>query len=402
MRDRIVIIGNGMAGLKLVEELEAIAPGRHALTVIGAEPVPAYNRVLLSSVLAGETTRDAIALRPADWYRDLNCALRLGDPAVALDPAARTVSLASGATLTFDRLVLATGSLPIRLPLAGADLPGVVTFRDFADLDAIEAAAASGRGAVVIGGGLLGIEAAVGLAGRGVPVTLVHLMDRLMERQLDARGAALLARALEARGITLRLGAQSAGIEGDRHVTGLRLAGGEVLPAGLLCMAVGIRPETRLAAAAGLAVGRGILVDDRMQTSVPGILAIGECAEHRGTVYGLVEPAYAQARTAAATLAGRDAAYQGSVLATNLKVSGLPVFSAGDFLGEPGTEAIVFEDRPLGHYRKLVIRDGRLVGAVLVGDAGDGLWYLDLIRDGRPISSIRRDMVFGRSFCEAA
>ncbi|MBT9293242.1 NAD(P)/FAD-dependent oxidoreductase [Prosthecodimorpha staleyi] len=402
MRDRIVIIGNGMAGLRLIEELEAIAPGRHELTVIGAEPVPAYNRVLLSSVLAGETTREEIALRPAAWYRERGCDLRLGDPAIAFDPAARTVTLASGTTVPYDRLVLATGSRPIRLPLAGADLPGVVTFRDFADLDAIEAAAASGEGAVVIGGGLLGIEAAVGLAGRGVPVTLVHLMDRLMERQLDARGAALLARALAARGIRLRLGAQSAAIEGESRVTGLRLADGEILPAGLLCMAVGIRPETGLAAAAGLAIGRGILVDDRMQTSVPGHFAIGECAEHRGTVYGLVEPAYAQARAAAAALAGRDLAYQGSVPATNLKVSGLPVFSAGDFLGAPGTEAIVFEDRPLGHYRKLVIRDGRLVGAVLVGDATDGLWYLDLIRDGRPISSIRRDMVFGRSFCEAA
>lgn len=403
MSERLVVIGNGMAGLRLLEELAARpAADRFAVTVIGAEPQPAYNRVLLSAALAGDTVRADLALRPAAWYAERGHRLVLGDPAVALDPGVRTVTTASGSTFGFDRLVLATGSQAIRLPVPGHDLPGVVTFRDLADLDALEAAAAARVPAVVIGGGLLGLEAAYGLARRGVPVTLVHVMDRLMERQLDARGAALVRRAVEALGVAVRLEATTVAIEGADRVEALRLADGSVLPCGLVVMAVGVRPETGLAASAGLAVGRGIRVDDRLETSVPGVYALGDCAEHRGTAYGLVEPAYAQARVLADTLVGEPAGYEGSLLATNLKVSGLPVFSAGDVAGAPGTDAIVYEDRPFGHYRKLVLAGDRLVGAVLVGETSDALWYQELIRTGRSVAAIRRDLVCGRPFCEAA
>ncbi|MEJ1157166.1 NAD(P)/FAD-dependent oxidoreductase [Prosthecomicrobium sp. N25] len=402
--ERLVVVGNGMAGVRFLEALAAErgAGPAGSVVAIGAEPVPGYNRVLLSAALAGDTARADLALKPEAWYRGQGFDLRLGDPVATIDPAAGSVSLRSGEILPFDRLVLATGSAPIRLPLPGADREGVVTFRDLADLDRLDAACAAGAPAVVIGGGLLGIEAAYGLARRGLPVTLVHLVDRLMERQLDARAADLVRRALERLGVRVLLGAESAAVEGGAAVEALRLADGRALPCGLLVMAVGIRPETTLARTAGLQVGRGILVDDGLETSVPGIHAIGECAEHRGSVYGLVEPAYAQAQVLAARLAGRPAAYAGSLLATNLKVSGLPVFSAGDFVGEAGTDTIHFEDRPLGHYRKLVLRGDQLVGAVLVGDTADGPWYQDLIREGRSVAPLRRDLVFGRPFCEAA
>lgn len=405
MKESLVVVGNGMASVRLLEELEGHARDRFDVTVVGAEPVAGYNRVLLSSALAGETTRGDLVLREPAWYAARGFDLRLGDPVAAIDREAGRIRLASGAQIPYDRLVLATGSTALRLPLPGADRPGVVTFRDLADLDAIEAAAAAAAPAVVIGGGLLGIEAAYGLARRGVAVTLVHVMDRLMERQLDAAAAGLVARALERLGVRVLLEAKSAAVEGDGEagaVAALRLEDGRRLPCGLLVMAVGVRPETRLAGAAGLAVGRGVRVDDGLATSDPRISAIGECAEHRGAVYGLVEPAYAQARVLAQRLAGGDAGYPGSVPATNLKVSGLPVFSAGDFEGAPGTETILFRDRPLGHYRKLVLAGDRLVGAVLVGDTADGPWYLDLVRQGRSVAALRHDLVFGRSFCEAA
>lgn len=402
-RERLLVVGNGMAAHRLLDRLTGSdAAARFDITVVGAEPVAAYNRVLLSAVLAGETTRAAIGFGSEAWYAARGITALLGDGVAAIDRVARTATLASGRVLGWDRLVLATGSRAIRLPMPGADLAGVVTFRDLADLDAIEAFAATGRPAVVIGGGLLGIEAAFGLAAKGIAVTLVHLMDRLMERQLDPRGAALVARALTKLGVRVELGATSQAIEGDTRVEGLRLGDGRVLPAGLVVMAVGVRPETALAAEAGLAVGRGIAIDDGLRTSDERIFAIGECAEHRAQTYGLVAPAYDMAETLAATLIGRDATFEGAVLATNLKVSGLPVFSAGDFEGAAGTETILFEDRPLGHYRKLVVAGDRLVGVVLVGETTDGPWYLDLIRSGASIAAIRRDLVCGRPFCEAA
>jgi nitrite reductase (NADH) large subunit len=402
MSEPLVVIGNGMAAARLVEELGRVALGRYSVLVVGAEPHLAYNRVLLSAVLAGEMGRDETELKPLGWWQHQGVTLVYGRKAVAIDRDRREVRLDDGRTLPYAQLVLATGSDPIRLPKPGMDLPGVVTFRDHADVDAMLAAAGPARRAVVIGGGLLGIEAASGLAACGTRVTLVHLMDRLMERQLDAEAAGLLKAALEARGITIALGADTAAVAGEGRASGLRLADGRVLPADLVVCAVGIRPNAALAREAGLATGRGILVDDRLATSDPAIHAIGECAEHRGICYGLVEPALQQAGVLASNLAGRPATYEGTVLATNLKVSGIPVFSAGDFEGGVGTETVLWRDPALATYRKLVLRDGALVGALLYGETGDGPWYLDLIRSGRPLGLLRNDLIFGRALAEAA
>jgi nitrite reductase (NADH) large subunit len=280
------------------------------------------------------------------------------------------------------------------------DLPGVLTFRDLSDVAAIEAAAANNARVAVIGGGLLGLEAAYGLAKAGAQVSVVHLMDRLMERQLDARASAMLKQAVEARGIAVRLNAETVAIRGRKHAEAVALAGGAEIEADLVVVAAGIRPNTQLARTADLDVGRGIVVDDRLRTSKPDIFAIGECAEHRGVCYGLVEPAYEQARVLAGHLTGGNTRYAGSVLATNLKVSGVNVFSAGDFMGAPGTEQIVYSDAGLGTYKKLVIADGKLAGAVLFGDAADGLWYQELIKTGAPIEAFRDDIVFGRALAE--
>jgi nitrite reductase (NADH) large subunit len=404
--EHLVVIGNGMAGLRLVEEVIQRAPDRYAITVVGKEPQPAYNRVLLSSLLAGEVGEDDIRLRDRGWYQHHWIDLITGDAATGLDTASRVIQLASGRRLPYDRAVLATGSNPIRPPLAGANLPGVLTFRDLDDIAAMRRFAEQGCHALVIGGGLLGIEAAHGLARAGIGVTLLHLMDRLMERQLDVRGAGLLRQAIEARGVTVLLQAETAAIIGDSQAEGLLLKDGRHLDGGLVVFAIGIRPEMELARAAGLACNRGIIVDDALATSAPGVFAIGECAEHRGQCYGLVEPAYAQARVLARGLAGEDVGYGGTVLATNLKVSGVPVFSAGDFLGGEDSEEIVLNDPGRATYKKLVIRRRdecqQLAGVVLFGDTADGLWYLDLIRSGTPIDRIRGDLIFGRDFVEAA
>lgn len=403
MSEPLLVIGNGMAAAKLCEELTQRALGRHAVAVIGAEPHLAYNRVLLSEVLAGHMRAEEARMKPAAWWRDRGVTLQYGTPAVAIDRTRREVALADGRRLAYSRLVLATGSHPIRLPLKGMDLPGVHTFRDLKDVEALLAAAAvPGTRAVVIGGGLLGLEAAVGLAGAGVRTTLVHLMDRLMERQLDADAAGFLKRAVEARGVEVLLGAHSDAIAGEAHATGLSLKDGRVIPADLVVVACGVTPNADLARSAGLEVKRGIVVDDTLATSDPSISAIGECAEHRGVAYGLVAPAYEQARVLARRLAGEDARYEGSVVATNLKVSGVPVFSAGDVTGGAGSESIVLTDRGLGLYRRLIVKDGLLIGAVLFGDTADGLFYLDLITNRTPITAMRADLAFGRDAIAAA
>jgi len=400
MSEPLVVIGNGMATARFVDQLATRALGRHAVAVIGEEPSLAYNRVLLSSVLAGAVPLSEIELKPPKWWRDRGVTLLYGQRAVSIDHDIRRVRLASGATLPYAHLVLATGSKPIRLPVPGNELPGVLTFRDLGDVASLQAAAVTAKNAIVIGGGLLGLEAAYGLARAGVAVGIVHLMDRLMERQLDPRAAAMLKRVIEKQGVAVHLGAQTAAIRGDRRAEAVELADGRLLPADLVVMAVGIRPNADLAASAGLNVNRGIVVDDGMQTSRAGIYAIGECAEHRGTCYGLVEPAYEHAQVLARRLAGHAASYAGSVLATNLKVSGVHVFSAGDFLGRPGTNEVVLADPGLDLYKKLVFDGDRLAGAVLYGDTADGLWYLDLIRSGTAIEGIRDSLVFGRALVE--
>ena len=398
MREDLVIVGNGMAATRLIDEVTRRAPGRYAITVIGEEPQLAYNRVLLSSLLAREVEEADIELKPLSWWQERGVTLITGRRAVEIDVRARCVRLRGGGKVDFTRLVLATGSEAIRLPIPGADLGGVLTFRDRGDVEAILARAKPQSRAVVIGGGLLGLEAAAGLIKAGVSVSVVHLMDRLMERQLDAEGAAVLKDALERRGIEVILNAESAAVQGRRKVGGLRLKDGRIVDAQMIVMAVGIKPRAGLARLAELATGRGITVDDGLETSAPGIYAIGECAEHRGFCYGLVEPAYEQARVLADRLAGGNAVYAGSLLATNLKVSGIPVFSAGETECTEGAEAIVMRDPELGTYRKLIVKGGRLVGAILVGEADDALWYLDLIRSRTLLGQRRASLIFGRAF----
>jgi nitrite reductase (NADH) large subunit len=393
----LVIVGNGMAAARLVDELAKVALGRYAIAVIGDEPRLAYNRVLLSSVLAGETASHDIELKPASWWRDRGVTLKYGCAVTEIDLGRRELKIANEESVAFSRLVLATGSTPLRLNVPGAELAGVNTFRDSRDVDLLLTLAVQRKRVVVVGGGLLGLEAAYGLAKAGAPVTLLHLMDRLMERQLDAPAGELLKSLVERKGIDVLLNANTARIHGDTHVEGVELTDGRRIEADAVIFAAGIRPNIALARDAGIPVNRGIVVDDHLQTGAPDIFALGECAEHRGICYGLVEPAYEQGRVLAQHLAGRtSAAYGGSIVATNLKVSGVSVFSAGDFLGQEGSEAIVLSDVRRGTYKKLVISEGRLTGAVLIGDVADALWYLELIRNRESVASIRADMMFGR------
>ena len=397
MSEPLVVVGNGMATARLVDELAKVALGRYAIAVIGDEPRLAYNRVLLSSVLAGETASHDIELRPASWWRDRGVTLKYGCRATEIDVGRRELRIANEESVTFSRLVLATGSTPLRLNVPGSDLAGVHTFRDSRDVDLLLTLAAQKKRVVVVGGGLLGLEAAYGLAKAGAPVTLIHLMDRLMERQLDAPAADLLKTLVERKGIRVLLNANTARLNGAARVDGVELTDGRRIDADAVIFAAGIRPNVALARDAGIAVGRGIVVDDHLRTAAPEIFALGECAEHRGVCYGLVEPAYEQARVLAQHLAGKAAAYGGSVVATNLKVSGVSVFSAGDFVGAEGSETILLSDVGRGTYKKLVISEGRLTGAVLVGDVESALWYLELIRAREPVARIRREMMFGRS-----
>ncbi|MCA1548266.1 NAD(P)/FAD-dependent oxidoreductase [Bradyrhizobium sp. BRP19] len=400
MSEPLVIVGNGMAAARLVDELAKTALGRYAVAVIGEEPRLAYNRVLLSSVLAGETGAHEIELRPAGWWRDRGVTVRYGYRVSEIDVGRRELKIAGEESMEYSKLVLATGSTPLRLNVPGADLAGVHTFRDTRDVDLLLTLAAARKRVVVVGGGLLGLEAAYGLAKAGAPVTLLHLMDRLMERQLDAPAADLLKTLVERKGIRVMLNAATARIHGEGHVQAVELADGSRIEADAVIFAAGIKPNVALAKEAGIAVNRGVVVNDVMQTSASDIFALGECAEHRGTCYGLVEPAYEQARVLARHLAGRPAAYQGSVVSTNLKVSGVSVFSAGDFMGGEGSESLVLSDRRRGTYKKLVIADGRLTGAVLIGDTIDALWYLELIRNRDKVASIRTDMMFGRALAQ--
>jgi nitrite reductase (NADH) large subunit len=398
----LVIVGNGMAAARLVDELSKTSLGRYAVAVIGDEPRLAYNRVLLSSVLAGETGSHEIELRPASWWRDRGVTVKYGSLASEIDVGRRELKIAGEESIEFSRLVLATGSTALRLNVPGAELSGVRTFRDTRDVDILLALAARKKPVVVIGGGLLGLEAAYGLAKAGTPVTLLHLMDRLMERQLDAPAAALLKSLVERKGIRVLLNANTARIHGEGRVEGVELVDGRRIEAEAVIFAAGIRPNVALAKEAGISVNRGIAVDDHLQTSAEGIFALGECAEHRGICYGLVEPAYEQARVLAHHLAGRATSYPGSVVATNLKVSGVGVFSAGDFIGADGSEAIVLSDTKRGTYKKLVVADGKLTGAVLIGETSDALWYLDMIRAKQSVAPIRKEMMFGRSLAQPA
>ncbi|HJS88250.1 MAG TPA: nitrite reductase large subunit NirB [Acetobacteraceae bacterium] len=398
-RKRLVVIGNGMAGMRAVEEIIARAPGMFAITVFGAEPRPNYNRILLSPVLAGEKDFKDIIINDHAWYRDNDIELIAGEMVVNVDRSGRQVFGGAGRARPYDVLLIATGSNPFVLPVPGATLPGVVTFRDMDDVETMLAAAAQGGRAVVIGGGLLGLEAANGLLRNGMDVAVLHLMPTLMERQLDAAAAELLRADLERREMRVITEANTAEIIGPNRVTAVRLKDGTEIPADLVVMAIGIRPNAELGRAIGLDCGRGIRVDDAMRTPDPRIFAVGECVEHRGVAYGLVAPLYEMAKAYADTITGVAAsAYEGSVIGTRLKVTGIDMFSAGDFLGDETTESVVFRDPSRGVYKRLELRGDRLVGVVLYGDARDGGWYFQLLRDGKPLGELRDVAIFGQAF----
>jgi nitrite reductase (NADH) large subunit len=401
-RQRLVVIGNGMAGMRTVEEVLARAPVRYDITVFGAEPHPNYNRIMLSSVLAGEKQIDDIVINHLSWYAENGITLHTGDPVVAIDAAAKTVTAASGLCVAYDKLLLATGSKPLMPPLPGLDLPGVVAFRDIADTDKMLAAAQAKQRAVVIGGGLLGLEAAWGLKRRGMPVALVHLMPTLMERQLDVEAGTMLQRDLTERGLHFFTHAQTERVMGETKAEGLVLADGRTIPADLVVVAIGIRPNIDMGKAAGLDINRGILVGDDMATSNPDIYAVGECVEHNGQVFGLVAPIWEQAKVCAARLAGDQiAAYATPALSTRLKITGIDVFSAGKLAAEDDAdEEVLFRDAAKGVYRKLVVRDGKLVGAVLYGDVADGGWYFDLIKGDKNVADMRDHLIFGQGFAD--
>jgi nitrite reductase (NADH) large subunit len=397
-RPHLVVVGNGMAGCRAIEEILARDSGRYRVTIFGAEPRVNYNRIMLSPLLAGEKSFEDIVINDHAWYADNGIQLVVGDPVVAIDRAAKTVTAKSGKAVSYDKLLIATGSDPFIIPVPGKDLAGVVTFRDMDDVGAMLRAADAGGEAVVIGGGLLGLEAAHGLSLRGMKVTVIHLMSTLMERQLDEAAGWLLKHELESRGQTILTSADTAEIYGDGKVEGVRLKDGREIPASLVVMAVGIRPNTALAKEAGLAVGRGIHVDDHMVTSDANILAVGECVEHQGQVYGLVAPLWEMCRALADGLTTGPTGYGGSVTSTKLKVSGIDVFSAGDFSGGDGAEDIVLRDASRGVYKRVIVKDDRILGAVLYGDTADGNWYFDLLKKGEDISSIRDMLIFGQAF----
>jgi nitrite reductase (NADH) large subunit len=408
---KLVMVGNGMAGVRTLEELLKIAPDLYDITVFGAEPHPNYNRILLSPVLAGEQTIDQIVLNPVSWYEENGITLHLGKKITRIDRVKRVVIADDGTTAPYDRLLLSTGSNPFILPVPGKDLDGVIAYRDIADTHTMIDAAATHQHAVVIGGGLLGLEAANGLKQRGMDVTVVHIMPWLMERQLDAMAGRLLQGSLEQRGIKFLFGAQTSELlgtgagraEGEGPATGrvraVTFKDGTEIPADLVVMAAGIRPNSELAESAGLHCNRGIVVNDTMQTITdPRIYAVGECAAHRGIAYGLVAPLFEQGKVCATHLAqfgiGR---YAGSQTSTKLKVTGIDLFSAGNFMGGEGTEEIVLSDPLGGVYKKLVIQGDKLIGACLYGDTVDGSWYFKLLRDGRPIGDLRDRLMFGES-----
>jgi nitrite reductase (NADH) large subunit len=402
-RQRLVMIGNGMAGMRVIEDLLRIAPDAYDITIFGAEPHGNYNRILLSPVLAGEKRFEDIVLHDLPWYARQGITLHTGDPVQSIDRVKRLLRTRGGIEAGYDRLLLATGSTPNRLQIPGKDLPGVITFRDVADVGLMLDSSRRQRQAVVIGGGLLGLEAANGLLQQGMDVTVVHRSEILMERQLDAYAASLLLRSLESRGIKFLLGAKTAAVEGVEHATAVSFADGTSIPADLVVMTAGVTPNAELAQQAGLQCGRGILVDDTLQTYDPRIYAVGECVQHRNATYGLVAPLWEQARVCAAHLAGfGHLRYSGSVVSTSLKVTGIELFSGGNFAGGEGCEVLILRDPEEGIYKRIVLKDNRVCGALLYGDARDGAWYLELMSSKRDVSPLRDRLLFGRAYADVA
>lgn len=400
---RLVVVGNGMAAGRMLEEFLDRPHGPTEILLFGAEPRVNYNRIMLSPVLSGEKTFDDIVIHDEAWYADHGVTLRRGEKIIAIDREQNCVETAAGEKVFYDRLVLATGSLPFIIPVPGANLPGVVAFRDLDDVEHMHAAAQKGGHAVVIGGGLLGLEAAAGLALKGMKTTVVHLMPTLMERQLDPSAAYLLEKAISARGIEVLTSANTDAILGDDHVTGVRLKDGRTLPADLVVMAVGIRPNSGLAKSAGLEVGRGVVVDDFLRTSDPKIFALGECVEHRGQCFGLVAPLYDMAKILGAELAGHETdGFVPVATSTKLKVTGVDLFSVGDFSDDDENNEVVLRDPARGIYKRVILKDEKVVGAVLYGDTQDGAFYADLLKKGEDVSGFRDTLIFGQSFAGGA
>jgi nitrite reductase (NADH) large subunit len=403
MKPSLVVIGNGMAGMRTVEELLKLAPDLYRITVFGAEPHGNYNRILLSPVLAGEKSVGEIMLHTREWYRQHDIALHSGDPVVRIDRKRRMVHARSGILVKYDRLLLATGSSPFIVPVPGHLLPGVIGFRDLRDVETMLAAASRGGRAAVIGGGLLGLEAANGLRRRGMDVTVVHASAGLMNQQLDSQAALLLKEALERKGLRVLLNRQTSEIAGDGRVEAVHFADGGEVAADLVVMAAGVRPNVALAREAGLHCERAIIVDDTLQTYDPRVYAVGECVQHRRATFGLVAPIWDQARVCAAHLANvGHRRYIQQATATKLKVTGVDLYSAGDIVGAEGSEELVLRDRRGGVYKRLVLAGNRVVGAVLYGDVRDGPWYFDLIQNGTDIGSIRNQLLFGPALCAQA
>ncbi|MDC5509989.1 nitrite reductase small subunit NirD [Acinetobacter baumannii] len=398
---RLVLIGNGLAGMRCLEDLLDMAPDRYEVTVIGEEPWGNYNRIMLSPVLSGEKTIEDIMLHPPKWYDDKGINFIAGDKAVKIDRPRKVVYTEKGQAVDYDRLILATGSAPFIPPVQGVDLKGVLTFRDIYDVNTMIEYCGSKTNAVVIGGGLLGLEAAYGLKQRGMNVTVLHLMDRIMERQLDGRASQLLRHSIEQKGIQIITEANTEALIGDEngHVKQIRLKDGTVLDADLVVFAVGIRPNIALAQSAGLRCNRGVLVNDTMQTFDPSIYAVGECIEHRGQTFGLVEPLWGQAFICATHLAEHGSlTFKAPTVPTQLKVSGVDVFSAGNFEPKDDYEDIILNDEKRQIYKRIIIQNDRVIGAVLFGDTEDGMWYAELIADQTPVSSFRNKLLFGRDF----
>jgi len=396
---KLVVVGNGMAGMRTVEELLKIAPDIYDITVFGDEPYPNYNRIMLSPVLANEQTIDDIILNTREWYALNNIQLHTNARVTKIDRKNRVVYAEDGTVAEYDRLLIATGSKPFMPPIPGKELAGVIGYRDIKDTNEMIATAKLHKHAVVIGGGLLGLEAANGLKIQGMEVTVVHKNAWLLEKQLDKTAGTMLQKSLADKGLHFLLNKNTAQLHGDEHgrIKAVSFSDGLKIPADLVVMAVGIRPNFALAESAGIHCDKGIVVNDTMQTFDPRVYAVGECVAHRGISYGLVAPLFEMAKVCATHLANFGIGlYKGSVTSTKLKVTGIDLFSAGDFSGGEGTEEIVLHDAVGGVYKKLVIKNDKIIGSVLYGDTTDGSWYFQMLRDGKTIHEIRDHLMFGQ------
>jgi len=405
LKPRLVVIGNGMAGMKTIEELLLSAPDKYQITVFGAEPYGNYNRIMLSAVLCGEKNIEDILINDRQWYRDNGIQLHAGpDKAVVrIVRGLRKVVAQDGTIAEYDRLLIATGSKPVIPDIPGTDLTGVIGFRDILDVNTMLAYTKSHKNAVVLGGGLLGLEAANGLLQRGMNVTVIHNNEVLLNRQMDSQAGKMLQAELESRGLKFKMASHTQELMADenRHVSAVRFKDGSELACDLFIVAVGVRPNIGLAKQAGLYCERGIVVNDTLQTYDPCVYAVGECIQHRGATFGLVAPLFEQAKVCANHLSSHGVAeYVTLPTATKLKVTGIKLFSVGDFLGDEHCDHIRFTDPALGIYKKLIIKNNKIQGAVLYGDTGDGVWYQELMEQGQAIGEIRQELIFGKAFAD--